>query len=67
MLIFCLRPAASVGDLQKKIAEFYIELKGFICKPEFKGKITFPNAEEAIITRMNDIMKSDSPIVLAGK
>lgn len=61
------RHAASVWTIQKKITEIYKDVRNIISKPDFKKYIALPNAEEAINTRIDDIKKSDSPIVLAGK
>lgn len=61
------RHAASVRTIKKKIAEVYKDVRNIISKPDFKVYITIPNAEEEIDTRIDDIKKSDSPIVLAGK
>ena len=58
-------PDASVRN--SDIAKLYTDVKIFLSNPSFKENITFQNAEEAINTRMEDIIKRDSPIVLAGK
>ena len=60
------RPAAALEDVQRKIAALYKDVQICICNKEFKENIP-PNAEEDIKTQIEDIMKPDSPIVLAGQ
>lgn len=60
------RPDATLEDVQRKIAALYKDVEICIRNTEFKENIP-PNAERDIKTRMEDIMKRDSPIVLAGQ
>lgn len=71
LCLYC-RPTNSYIDIQEDLKELYSSMQEFVVKDEFKTYIEkdafgMDKIEEKLKLWENDVMKTECPIVIAGK